>query len=221
MSPAEPKVLFEDVHLIVIEKPAGLLTQGDRTGDDSVVEWARRRFGRPFVGLVHRLDRGTSGLLVVAKRTKSANRLTEALQSGKLERSYLAWVEGKIDEPKTWRHSLLKDEATNTVRVVPPGTVGSKRAELILEPQRHGSFGHQTVTLVRFTLQTGRSHQIRAQAKAEKHPLVGDLKYGSRVHARRVALHSAELRFPHPMSGETLSFKSELPHDFPCGDLGR
>src|SRR6185312_17156504 len=87
-----PKILFEDQHLIVLSKPAGLLSQGEKTGDENLVDWLRTYLGRPYVGLVHRLDRNTSGIMVVAKRTKSAQRLTDALQKGDLHRSYLGWV---------------------------------------------------------------------------------------------------------------------------------
>src|SRR6476646_8222582 len=90
-----PKIIFEDPNLIVLSKPAGLLSQGEHKGDPNLVDWLRIYLGRPYVGLVHRLDRNTSGIMVVAKRTKAAQRLTEQLQSGKLERTYLAWLEGK------------------------------------------------------------------------------------------------------------------------------
>ncbi len=110
---------FEDTHLIVLSKPAGLLSQGERTGDDNLVDQLRIYFGRNYVGLIHRLDRNTSGLMVVAKRTKAAQRLTEALQTGKMTRSYLAWVLGKLPEPARWEHRLEKNQKTNRVSVTP------------------------------------------------------------------------------------------------------
>ena len=210
----EPRIVFEDTHLAVLDKPAGLLTQGDRSGDPNVVEWARKHFGRNYVGLIHRLDRGTSGLLVLAKRSKAANRLTLALQEGKLRRSYLALLEGTLKNAVEWRHFLLKDERTNTVRVVTKDTPAAKLAVLRVAPVEHRVHAGVAVTLARFELETGRSHQIRVQSSAENHPLVGDTKYGSRVRAARVALHSAELEFPHPMSEETLRFTSPVPSDF-------
>jgi 23S rRNA pseudouridine1911/1915/1917 synthase len=206
-----PKILFEDTHLVVLAKPAGLLSQGERTGDENLVDWLRGRFGRGYVGLVHRLDRNTSGLMVVAKRTKSANRLTEALRSGRLERAYLAWVHGRVAAPARWRHFLLKDEAANRSRAVREGTPGAREAVLSARPVRGARFGDEEVTLVELALETGRSHQIRAQAAAEGHPLLGDRKYGARDTFARVALHSHRLSFPHPMSGETMSFEEALP----------
>lgn len=210
----EPRIVFEDTHLAVIDKPAGLLTQGDRTGDPSVVDWARGHFGRHYVGLIHRLDRGTSGLLVLAKRSKSANRLTLALQEGRLRRTYLALLEGRLSDAAEWKHYLLKDERTNTVRVVKQSVEGAKIAVLRVTPVEKRLRGETPLTLARFELETGRSHQIRAQSSAEGHPLVGDTKYGSRMHAARVALHSSELEFPHPMTEEILRFQSPLPDDF-------
>src|SRR3954468_14683249 len=113
--PASPRILFEDTHLIVLAKPAGLLSQGEHTGGENLVDWLREYLGRPYVGLVHRLDRNTSGIMIVAKRTKSANRLTEALREGALEREYLAWVEGACEPGREFRgeHRLLKDEGAH------------------------------------------------------------------------------------------------------------
>lgn len=211
---AEPTLLFEDTHLIVLSKPAGLLSQGEHTGDENLVDWLRGYLGRPYVGLVHRLDRNTSGIMVVGKRTKSANRLSEALREGRLEREYLAWVEGRapLGEALHWEHKLLKDEATNRVRVVASGQ--GQAARLTATPLQASAWQGQPVTLIRFKLETGRSHQIRAQSSHEKLPLLGDRKYGARLPGfPRPALHSWLIRFPHPMSGEELSFEAELPED--------
>jgi 23S rRNA pseudouridine1911/1915/1917 synthase len=210
----EPRIVFEDTHLAVIDKPAGLLTQGDHSGDPSVVDWARLHFGRSYVGLIHRLDRGTSGLLVIAKRSKSANRLTLSLQEGQLKRTYLALIEGALHQETIWRHHLKKHAQSNTVRVVQAGYVGAKHAALKVTPLESREREGVPLTLARFELETGRSHQIRVQSSHEGHPLVGDTKYGSRVHASRVALHSALITLPHPMSGEILQFESALPADF-------
>jgi 23S rRNA pseudouridine1911/1915/1917 synthase len=209
-------VVFEDTHLIVIDKPAGLLSQGEETGAPNVVDWLRQRFGRPYVGLVHRLDRNTSGLMVVAKRTKSAQRLTDSLQKGEIQRDYLAWMKGAIESPCEWRHSLVKDEATNTSRVVPEGR-GGKIAVMTVTPVRglvHPQAG--VLTLASLRLETGRSHQIRVQAAHEGHPLLGDVKYkGPWAGFGRPALHSARLEIVHPMSREVLSWEAAMP-----GDMG-
>lgn len=213
MPDLKPEILFEDNHLLVLSKPAGLLSQGEHKGDPNLVDWLRGYLGRPYVGLVHRLDRNTSGLMVVAKRTKSAQRLTESLQTGKLCRSYLAWVEGELPETVKWKHALLKTEKTNTVRVVPETTPKAQVAILSGKRVRTAHFGNSILTLAEFTLETGRSHQIRAQSSHEGFPLLGDAKYGSRVRFARTALHSYRISFPHPMSSEIMDFKTELPED--------
>lgn len=214
MSGPNPQIIFEDTHLVVLEKPAGLLSQGDDTGEPSLVDWLRQYFGRNYVGLVHRLDRNTSGLMVVAKRSKAANRLTESLQKGTLDRKYLAWVKGTIAEPLKWTDWLIKDEATNTVRVTKKDIKGSKIATLQLIPLPKKT-ALLTASLVQVILETGRSHQIRVQCAHHGHPLLGDIKYGGPrvIGLDRPALHSNEINFPHPMSGEVLNFESKLPKD--------
>src|SRR6185437_13087446 len=91
-----PEILYEDTHLIVLSKPAGMLSQGEITGSRNLVDWLRSYLDRHYVGLIHRLDRNTSGAMVIAKRTKSAQRLTASLEKGEIARSYLAWVQGKL-----------------------------------------------------------------------------------------------------------------------------
>lgn len=213
-----PKIVFEDTHLIVLSKPAGLLSQGEKTGDVNLVDWLRQYLGRPYVGLVHRLDRNTSGLLVVAKRTKSANRLTQALQSGELKRKYLAWLVGDLREAKQWRHWLVKNESTNLVRAYREGEripSEAKEARLSVKPLEHRVVQGTPVTLAEFELETGRSHQIRAQAAAEGLPLLGDQKYGrpNDPPFSRTALQSYWIEFPHPMSGDVLKFEEPLAED--------
>lgn len=126
MNSSPPPILFEDAHLVVLCKPAGLLSQGEHTGDNNLVDHLRKYFGRHYVGLVHRLDRNTSGIMVVAKRSKSAERLTKALQTGTLRRSYLGWIEGVLfsgknkETPLVWEDWLYRDEkATPLVWYLP------------------------------------------------------------------------------------------------------
>jgi 23S rRNA pseudouridine1911/1915/1917 synthase len=215
-----PQILFEDTHLTVLVKPAGLLSQGDISGEPNLVDWLRGHFGRNYVGLIHRLDRNTSGILVVAKRTKSAERLTKALQEGNLTREYRAWLVGELAQTKqTWRHFLLKDEKKNESRVVPAQSFGAKEAVLHLEVLEKEQWKGKAVTLAAIRLETGRSHQIRVQAAASGHPLLGDPKYGDFFRESwntafgRPALHSFSLSFPHPMSGEWMKFEAPLPDD--------
>lgn len=210
---ASIKIHFEDTHLIVLSKPSGLLSQGEIQGDENLVDYLRGYFGRNYVGLVHRLDRNTSGLMVVAKRTKSAQRLTEALQKGELDRWYLAWLIGTLPSPQKWSHCLLKDSKTNLVRVVPRGTPGGKESSLKVIPKKQAIFRGSPITLAEFQLETGRSHQIRVQSSQSGFPLLGDPKYGAKIPFPRLALHSHYLKFPHPMSKEVIEFRDPLPND--------
>ncbi|MSR78294.1 MAG: RluA family pseudouridine synthase [Candidatus Omnitrophica bacterium] len=214
-----PKIFFEDPHLLVLSKPAGMLSQGDESGDENLVDWLRQYLGRNYVGLVHRLDRNTSGIMVVAKRTKAAGRLTEALQKGAIRRIYLAWLEGKLEKPQTWKHWLVKNSQTNEVRAVKAGHPEAKEAILSVTPVEQCIFKEEPLTLAEFVLETGRSHQIRVQSAAAGFPVVGDPKYGKPNRNlsslfKRPALHSCRIIFPHPMSQEIMSYEAELPQDF-------
>lgn len=211
------QILYEDTHLVVLSKPAGLLSQGDSSGTPSLVDLLRTHFGRHYVGLVHRLDRNTSGLMVVAKRSKSADRLSECLKDGRLDRAYLAVVHGKMIAAEEWTDFLLKDVRTNEVSVVEPNTRDAKPASLRCEPLASKTAGSQAVSLVLLKLKTGRSHQIRVQAASREHSVVGDVKYGKPgaiPSAPRPLLHSAFLKFEHPMSHETMVFTDPPPGDF-------
>ncbi|MFZ5802245.1 MAG: RluA family pseudouridine synthase [Candidatus Omnitrophota bacterium] len=205
-----PRIVFEDVHLAVLSKPSGLLSQGGDGSGPDLVTWLRGHFGRHYVGLIHRLDRNVSGLMVVAKRSKAAARLTAALQAGTLERRYQAWIEGHLAREATWRHALLKHEESNKAEVVPPSTPFSKMAVLSVRPVRFAGSKARPLTLAEFRLETGRSHQIRVQSAHEGFPVLGDPKYGRRRMNMKsgapIALHSSFLRFPHPMSGAFLEF---------------
>lgn len=206
------EIVFEDTHLVVINKSAGLLSQGGESTDPNLVDLLREYFGRNYVGLVHRLDRNTSGLMVVAKRSKSADRLTQSLQKGDLVREYLAFLSGEITQALIWRDYLTKNESTNLVKCSSKESSGSKIAVLGLKPLSV----HKKGTLCRIKLETGRGHQIRAQAAFHGHPLAGDPKYAPADIAKlatRQALHSAFLSFPHPMTKELMSFESPWPRD--------
>ncbi len=209
------KILFEDVHLVVVSKPAGLLSQGEESGAENLVDKMRKHFGRHYVGLVHRLDRNTSGLMVIAKRTKAADRLTQSLQKGELKRNYVAILCGDLRNECRWSHYLLKDEKENKSQVVSKDREGSKLAVLGVRPLKNLRIKGEAFTLGEFVLETGRSHQIRAQASYEGYPLLGDKKYGakSQLQFDRPALHSISIEFPHPMTKEVLHFEDSLPDD--------
>jgi 23S rRNA pseudouridine1911/1915/1917 synthase len=172
------------------------------------------------VGLIHRLDRNTSGVMVVAKRSKSAERLTAQLQDGRLIRRYMALLEGTLAPPGSelrWENWLIKSEATNETQALPiSGSKphpDAKKASLQVRVVKVLQLHSQPVSLCEFELETGRSHQIRAQSSAQGHPLVGDKKYGSRIPFTRPALHSHWIEFEHPISHERLQFECPWPRD--------
>lgn len=209
-----PDILFEDPHLLVLDKPAGLLSQGGPEGEFNLVDWLRGYLGRPYVGLIHRLDRNTSGIMIVAKRSKAATRLTSSLQAGKIYRSYLAWIEGTITEPLQLHHWVTKNAQTNLSRAWDTPRAHAKEAILHLRPKQTTQWHGKAFSLVTFELETGRSHQIRVQAAAIGHPLLGDKKYGTGFGFPRPALHSHRLEFDHPKAPhERLQFEVPLPKD--------
>ncbi len=221
------KIIYEDQHLIVIDKASGLLSQGAYENEINLVDLLRTYFGRHYVGLIHRLDRKTSGLMVVGKRTKSAQRLTLSLQNNQLQRQYLAWLEGdffqvqgitvsdqKSDQKYHWFDLIQRDE-NDFMSICQPQTTqkttGFKEAHLDVSCLKQSKYHGKTISLCAFQLQTGRTHQIRAQSSSRKLPLLGDPKYGSRLGFGRLALHSYLITFPHPMTDEILTFQTELP----------
>lgn len=214
-----PAVIYEDNHCLAVVKPARVLVAGDRTGDESLLEQAKAylkvRYQKPgavYLGLVHRLDRPVSGVVLFARTSKAASRLSEQFRRGSVKKVYQALVEGRVDPPQAelcdW---LLKDEARNIVRVAAPRAAGAKESRLryrLLErgPQR---------TLLEVHPLTGRSHQIRVQLAQAGFPIVGDGKYGSRASlGGAIALHAAALTFEHPTTREPITLTAEQPVDW-------
>lgn len=212
-------IVFEDRHLMVINKPAGLLSQGDHTGDPDVVGLAKEYLLRsgnqnnsPFVGPVHRLDRPVSGLMLLAKSSKDAQQLSEQIKNRTIQKIYRAIVEGKPPPNGLLVHHLLKNNNRNIVRVVNSGEPKAKRAELSFVRIEH----KETLAQLSVHLQTGRSHQIRVQLAEAGYPIWGDYKYGlDQPDGRDMALQAAELVFDHPATGKQQVFKLDRPEDAP------
>ncbi|HBN96582.1 MAG TPA: RNA pseudouridine synthase [Firmicutes bacterium] len=212
---SEIPILYEDNHLLVVVKPPNLLSQGDATGDADLLtltkEYIRDTYDKPgnvYLGLVHRLDRPVGGVMVFAKTSKAAGRLSEQIRERKFGRGYLAVVEGHPEPIRGRLQSyLLKDKTKNLVQMVGPGVPGAQEAVLdyeVLDMTRSQS-------LVRITLQTGRSHQIRVQMAERGHPLLGDRRYGPRKNERQqIALWAERISFVHPTTKEKLEF-AQLP----------
>jgi 23S rRNA pseudouridine1911/1915/1917 synthase len=172
-----PNVLYEDNHLIAVNKPAGILVQEELL--PLVKNYLKEKYQKPgnvFLGLIHRLDRNVSGIVLLAKTSKGASRLSEQFRLHTIEKIYHAWVEGIPKEKKgTLKHFLLKDEKTNKTSVHEKEIPGSQDAELSYEVVK--TEGNHS--LLKIYLKTGRSHQIRAQLSHIGCPIVGDVKYGA------------------------------------------
>ena len=220
MAHDEIEILYEDNALLVVNKPAGMLTQSDKTGDRTIIEPARRHIigargesgGNPFVVPVHRLDRPTSGVLILARKTKVASRLGEQFRENLVQKTYWGLVEGRPPERRMeLEHWLLKDRDANRTSVVPADTPGAVPAELscrVLE-----KLGGRTMLEVRPV--TGRSHQIRVQLAEIGCPIVGDMRYGSKkALGHMIALHCRSLSFTHPITEGKVHVVAELPEEW-------
>lgn len=215
----ELNVVYEDNHIIVVIKPQNIPTQEDDSKDKDLLtmvkEYIKIKENKPgnvYVGLVHRLDRPTGGLMVFAKTSKAASRLTQEMHTGDFKKRYLTVVVGKPrDKRAKLVNYLMKNARTNTVQVVPELTTNAKRAELeyqVLDEK-------EKVSLVEVQLLTGRSHQIRVQMKHIGCPVYGDVKYGgdSLAKGHNLALWAYELKFIHPTTKENMTFKCYPPED--------
>jgi 23S rRNA pseudouridine1911/1915/1917 synthase len=212
------QVLYEDNHLIAVNKPAGILTQPDKTGDPSLMDevkyFLKNKYEKPgnvFLGLLHRLDRNVSGIVLFAKTSKGAARLSEQIRKREFIKTYTARVEG-VPEPasNTLIDYLLKDEENNFVSIVSEITPGAQRAELSYETlSTDGKF-----SILRIKLGTGRTHQIRVQLSDIGCPIVGDKKYGSSIELpeRAIALTATELTFKTATTDEMQTIKIDFPY---------
>ncbi len=179
----ESDILYEDNHVIVVYKPAGMLVQGDDTKDPTLIDqvkyYLKQKYQKPgnvFLGMVHRLDRPVCGIIIFAKTSKAAARLSEQFRTHTIQKIYHAVVEGDVTNAKaTLIHYLEKDTDKNFVKVYDSPTQGALRAELSYELVE----SKKKKSLLRIELKTGRPHQIRSQLAHICHPIVGDVKYGA------------------------------------------
>ena len=207
----EPNIVYEDNHVIVVVKPHNVSVQEDESKDEDMLNIIKNfikkrdnKPGRVFLGLVHRLDRVTGGLMVFAKTSKAASRLSNELKDKKLKKHYLCVINGcpQIVRDKLTTY-LKKDEKTNTVYIAPKLEEGAKEA--VLEYEVLATKGN--LSLVRVDLITGRSHQIRVQmAKQLNCPIYADFKYGDKTHKGNLCLWSYELTITHPTTKQNLRF---------------
>jgi 23S rRNA pseudouridine1911/1915/1917 synthase len=215
------EVLLHDNHLLAVAKPAGQPCVPDESGDESLLdqakEWVRVTYAKPgaaFLGVVHRLDRPVSGLVVFARTSKAAQRLTRAFRERSVEKVYWAIGEGRVPAGRgRVEHWLAKDGRANTVRVCAEGAHGAKLAETLyrsIAAASRASFGRTGFVL---RPETGRSHQLRVACASLGSPLLGDLRYGAgaALPDRSIALHAARLAFAHPTRDEHIELELEPP----------
>jgi 23S rRNA pseudouridine1911/1915/1917 synthase len=216
-------VFYLDNHLLVLYKPAGLLVQSDETGDISLLElgkeWIKRRFDKPgqvFLGMVHRLDRPVAGVILFAKTSKAAARLSEQFRSGVTRKEYLAIVEGRPKDPSARLVHFLERGDNRSTQVASEPARGRQEARLrysILDTS-------ETRSLLAIELETGRRHQIRAQLASIGHPIVGDIRYGASapLDQAQIALLAWKLTVEHPTRRIPLTFETPLPRGWPWPD---
>ena len=220
MLPMRLNVLFEDNHLLVVNKPAGLPTQGAAEGEVSLCEVAKtylkEKYNKPgnvFLGVVSRLDSFVSGVIVLARTSKAAARLNEQFSGGDVEKIYSAILERPPSPPAGFcEDRVLKDDEAHRMRVIGMDEKAGQFARLTYETIRPVENG----ILVDVRLETGRKHQIRLQLSSRGWPVVGDRKYGARsTFPLGIALHSRLLRLQHPVTRENMTFEAPFPVIWP------
>lgn len=202
-------VLYEDNHIIVVEKNINVPVQADSSKDEDMLNiiksYIKEKYNKPgnvYLALVHRLDRPVGGVMMFARTSKAASRLSEEVRTGKIHKTYLAVVHGKINKNKDRLiDKLTKNEKTNT------SFVDKNGKESILEYELLKYDKEKDLSLVKINLITGRHHQIRVQFSSRNHPLYGDQRYGFQD-KKQIALYAYSLEFIHPITKEYMKFKN-------------
>ena len=214
------KVIYEDNHLLVVEKPQNVLVQADNTNDldllTSLKKYIKEKYNKPgevYLGLVHRLDRPVGGVMVFARTSKSASRLSNMIRLDEFEKTYLAIVEGKVPDEGVFEDYLIKLENENKTIVDKKGKYSKLSYKLL--SSKNG------LSLVKIKLDTGRSHQIRVQFSSRGFALWGDQKYNSKAKVgEQIALWAYEIKFKHPVREELMDFKCNPPMNEPWNLFG-
>ena len=210
------KVIYEDNHIIVVEKKPNIPSQSDKTGDIDMLtivkQYIKEKYNKPgnvYLGLVHRLDRPVGGVMIFAKTSKAASRLSNQVREKIFKKKYLAVVDGRFKEKEgSLEDYLYKDERNNISRVVNKEKKNSKLAKLDYKELVYNEV--KDLSLLEINLHTGRHHQIRVQLANVGHSIFGDQKYGKRGQGKQIALWAYELTIEHPITKEEITFK-----DFP------
>lgn len=214
-------VIYEDNHLLVVEKPVNVLSQGDDTNDKDMVNllknYIKVKYNKPgnvFLGLVHRLDRPVGGIMVFAKTSKAASRLSEQVRNKSFKKTYRAVLNGNMKKDKDiLKDYLYKNKKTNMVSVVNKNHKDAKDAELSYETISK----NEKFSMVQVDLKTGRPHQIRVQFSSRNHPLFGDQRYGQHINKKgdQIALWSYKIEITHPTTKEKMEFICNPPNNYP------
>ena len=207
------KILYEDNHIIVVEKKPNIPSQSDKTGDIDMLtlvkNYIKEKYNKPgnvYIGLVHRLDRPVGGIMIFARTSKSASRLSNQVREKIFKKKYLAVVDGKFEKNQgTLEDYLYKDERHNMSKVVKKEKKNAKLAKLDYKVLKYNPV--KDLSLVEVNLHTGRHHQIRVQLSNFGHSIFGDQKYGTRGKGKQIALWAYELTIVHPVTKEEMTFK--------------
>lgn len=217
------KILYQDNHLIAVYKPHGLATQADTAGGPSLLDqtkqWIKTEHNKPgnvFLGLVHRLDKPVAGVVLFAKTSKAASRLSKQFRERVTQKIYRAAINGTPNQADGSLVHYLRKENSLKATVFPRPTPGAKKAVLsyaLIEKLSNAS-------ILEVTLETGRFHQIRAQLAFMGNPILGDIKYGAPfpLPDRQIALYAQKLIIQHPISGEEITLESQPPPGWPFAE---
>ena len=208
------KIIYEDNHIIVAQKPVNIPSQGDKTGDIDMLtiikQYIKEKYNKPgnvYLGLIHRLDRPVGGVMVFAKTSKAASRLSEQVREKIFKKKYLVIANGKFNKNNgTLEDYMLKNEKTNMSKIVKEGTNNAKYAQLDYEVLKYDP--ELNLSVLKINLHTGRHHQIRVQLSSREHSIYGDQKYGGRGHGKQICLWAYELTIQHPITKEQMTFTS-------------
>ena len=212
------KVIYEDNHIIVVEKMVNVPSQADKTDDEDMLmiikKYLKEKYKKPgnvYLGLVHRLDRPVGGVMIFAKTSKAASRLSEEVRNKTFKKEYLVICNGKMEKDKdTLKDYLWKDEKKNTSYVVRENKKNAKEAILDYEVLKYDK--EQNLSVLKINLHTGRHHQIRVQLSSRMHAIYGDSKYHGRGAGNNICLWAYKLTIVHPTTKEEMTF-IDLPEE--------